>query len=229
MGRTRGSGVSTVGRPLDPALSARVGRVWGVMFDFDGCLLLSDQPSGLFFWGDEDGAKYRGSYFEKFPGVWVQGDWITETPRGAFVVHGRSDATLNRQGVRLGSADIYNALQHVPEVRDAMVLGIEEPGGGYYMPLFVVLDDGVELTEERKAKITGTIRERTSARHVPDEVIAAPRVPITHALKKVEVPVKKLFAGMDPSHAVNRGSLANPDVVVWYEEQARAYRARAQR
>jgi acetoacetyl-CoA synthetase len=223
-----------LGELQGPLLGVAV-QAWGedgqrVVGEVGDMVITRPMPSmPVFFWGDEDGAKYRGSYFEKLPGVWVQGDWITETPRGAFVVHGRSDATLNRQGVRLGSADIYNALQHVPEVRDAMVLGIEEAGGGYYMPLFVVLDEGVELTEELKAKITGTVRERTSARHVPDEVIAAPGVPITHALKKVEVPVKKLFAGMDPSHAVNRGSLANPDVVAWYEEQARAYRARAQR
>ncbi|WP_413249106.1 acetoacetate--CoA ligase [Sinomonas flava] len=221
-----------LGELQGPLLGVAV-EAWGedgrrVVGEVGDMVITRPMPSmPVFFWGDGDGSKYRGSYFEKFPGVWAQGDWITETPKGAFVVHGRSDATLNRQGVRLGSADIYNALQHVPEVRDSMVLGIEEPGGGYYMPLFVVLDDGVELTEELHARITATIRERTSARHVPDAVIAAPGVPITHALKKVEVPVKKLFAGMDPSRAVNRGSLANPGVVAWYEEQARAYRERA--
>ncbi|QXJ26430.1 acetoacetate--CoA ligase [Actinomadura graeca] len=174
------------------------------------------------FWGDEDGAKYRGSYFEKFPGAWTQGDWITETPEGEFIVHGRSDATLNRLGVRLGSGDIYAALRHVPEVRDALVLGLEQPDGGYWMPLFVVLDD--ELTDELKTKINTTIREHTSHRHVPDDIIAAPAVPVTHALKKIEVPIKKLFTGHDPATAVNRGSLANPEVVDWYVDQAQRFR-----
>lgn len=175
------------------------------------------------FWDDADGSKYRGSYFEKFPGVWTHGDWITETARGAFVVHGRSDATLNRAGVRLGSADIYGAMRHVPEVRESMVIGVERPGGGYYMPLFVVLEDGAELTDGLRDRIIATIRERTSARHVPDAIIQAPDIPVTHALKKIEVPVKKLFAGHDPAAAVNRGSLANPDAVDWYADQAKAF------
>ncbi|MGW6174084.1 acetoacetate--CoA ligase [Arthrobacter sp. NPDC055138] len=179
----------------------------------------------VFFWGDDDGARYRNAYFEEFPGVWTHGDWITETSRGSFVVHGRSDATLNRAGVRLGSADIYAALQHVPEVRESMVIGLERPDGGYYMPLFVVLDDGTQLTDALRDRIAATIRERTSARHVPDVIIQAPAVPVTHALKKIEVPVKKLFAGHDPAVAVNRGSLANPEAIDWYAEQARAFLA----
>jgi acetoacetyl-CoA synthetase len=178
----------------------------------------------VFFWGDDDGAKYRGSYFEKFPGVWTHGDWITETAQGAFVVHGRSDATLNRAGVRLGSADIYAALQHVPEVRESMVIGVERANGGYYMPLFVVLDGGAQLSDQLRERITATIRERASARHVPDAIIQAPAVPITHALKKIEVPVKKLFAGHDPA-AVNRGSLANPESVDWYVDEAQRFLA----
>jgi acetoacetyl-CoA synthetase len=178
----------------------------------------------VFFWGDEDGTEYRGAYFGKFPGAWTQGDWITETPEGEFIVHGRSDATLNRLGVRLGSGDIYAALQHVPEIRDALVIGVERPGGGYWMPLFVVLDDSTGLTDELRARIKTTVRERTSHRHVPDDIIAAPAVPVTHALKKIEVPVKKLFVGHDPDTAVNRGSLANPEVIDWYVEQARRFR-----
>lgn len=177
------------------------------------------------FWGDTDGQRYRSSYFETFPGVWTQGDWITETPRGSFVVHGRSDATLNRGGVRLGSADIYGALQHVPEVRDGLVIGVEEPGGAYYMPLFVVLNGGQELSEELAKRIRDTIRARTSPRHVPDEIIAAPEIPYTHAHKKIEVPIKKLFAGHDPAAAVNRGSLTNPEAVDWYVQRAESHRA----
>ncbi len=170
----------------------------------------------VFFWGDSDGKKYRSSYFEKFAGVWTHGDWITETPRGAFIVHGRSDATLNRGGVRLGSADIYAALQFVPEVRDSLVIGIEQPKGGYYMPLFVTLTQGETLTAELGDRIRATIRQHTSSRHVPDDIVVAPAIPITHANKKIEVPIKKIFVGHDPATAVNRGSLANPEAVDWY-------------
>ncbi|WP_312179108.1 acetoacetate--CoA ligase [Arthrobacter sp.] len=175
------------------------------------------------FWGDETGARYRASYFEKFPGAWTQGDWITETPAGSFAVHGRSDATLNRSGVRLGSADIYAALQHVPEVIESMIIGVEQGNGGYYMPLFVALAPGCQLTEELRERINATIRQLTSARHVPDDVIAVPAVPVTHALKKIEVPVKKLFTGHSPDTAINRGSLANPEAVDWFIERARTY------
>ncbi len=176
-------------------------------------------------WNDPDGSRYRDTYFSVFPGAWVQGDWITETERGGFVVHGRSDATLNRQGVRLGSADIYSALQHVPEVVQSMVLGIEEPGG-YYMPLYVQLAEGAELTEELDARIRSTIRQYASARHVPDVVKVAPGVPVTHAGKRIEVPLKRVFTGRPAEQAVNRGSLANPETVAFYVEEAAAYRAR---
>lgn len=178
------------------------------------------------FWGDSGGRRYRESYFQKFPGAWAQGDWITESEWGGFVVHGRSDATLNRQGVRIGSADIYAAVQHVPDVVDSLVIGIEEPDGGYYMPLFVVLKDGQDLTEELRDCITATIRARTSARHVPDAVIQAPEMPVTHAGKKVEIPVKRLFLGHAPDEVINRGSLANPRAVDWYVQQARDHRSR---
>ncbi|MDV8022726.1 acetoacetate--CoA ligase [Rhodococcus sp. IEGM 1330] len=179
----------------------------------------------VFFWGDSDGSKYRNSYFDKFPDVWTHGDWITETVTGAFVVHGRSDATLNRGGVRLGSADIYAALQFVPEVLDSLVIGVELPDGEYFMPLFITLVPGATLSEDLDAKIRTTIREHTSARHVPDQVIVAPQIPITHANKKIEVPLKKLFLGHDPATAVNRGSLANPEVIDWYIEFAAGWGA----
>ena len=183
----------------------------------------------VFFWGDPDGVRHRAAYFEKFPDTWAHGDWITETAGGTFVVHGRSDATLNRSGVRLGSADIYAALAHVPEVRDALVIGVELPDGGYYMPLFVVLDEHTPQTDELTARINTTIRARTSARHVPDEIIPAPGIPITHAQKKVEVPIKKLFVGHDPATAVNRGALVNPEIVDWYVERSRQFRKALER
>lgn len=178
------------------------------------------------FWGDADGSRYRGSYFEKYPGAWTQGDWITESPWGGFVVHGRSDATLNRSGVRLGSADIYAAVQQVPEVADSLVIGVEEPNGGYFMPLFVVLKDGETLTPELSERIGKTIRSLTSARHVPDTVIQAASLPVTHAGKKIEIPIKRLFLGHAPEEVINLGSLSNPDTVDWFVRQALGYRAR---
>jgi acetoacetyl-CoA synthetase len=184
---------------------------------------LPSMPVAL--WNDPEGARYSAAYFERFPGVWTHGDWITETSEGEFIVHGRSDATLNRGGVRLGSSDIYAALESVPEVLDALVVGAEEPDGGYYMPLFVVLANGAELTDELATRIKATIRQHSSPRHVPDEIIAAPAVPLTHTLKKAEVPVKKLFAGHDPATAIAKGSLTNPDTIDFYVEQARRRRS----
>lgn len=179
----------------------------------------------LCFWGDESGEKYRAAYFEGFPGVWTHGDWITETAGGGFAVHGRSDATLNRGGVRMGSADVYAAMQYVPGVRDSLIIGVERPNGEYRMPLFVTLAEGVELDDELRELIKRTIREHASARHVPDEIVAVPAIPVTHAGKKIEVQIKKLFMGADPERAVSRGALANPEAVDWFVEAAARFRA----
>jgi len=180
----------------------------------------------LRLWGDESGEKYRSSYFERFPGVWAQGDWITETSDGEFVVHGRSDATLNRQGVRIGPADVYAAVSAIPEVAESLVIGVELPGGGYYMPLFVALRDGGDVVgEELTARIVARIREHASARHVPDEVIAAPAIPVTHAGKKLEVPVKRLFMGLPREQAVNLGSVANPESIEWFARRVAGFAA----
>lgn len=178
----------------------------------------------LRLWNDPDGARYRETYFSTFPSVWVQGDWITETERGTVIVHGRSDATLNRAGVRLGSSDIYAAMQLIPEVVQSMVIGVERPGG-YYMPLFVELADGTELTGELRERINSTIRATASARHVPDEIITAPGIPVTHAGKRIEVPVKRMFTGRAPDEVVNTGSLANPETVGFFVDRARAFQA----
>lgn len=203
-------------------------RVVGEMGELVVTRPMPSMPVAL--WGDASGDRYRDSYFSAFPDadppVWAQGDWITQDERGGFVVHGRSDATLNRQGVRLGSADIYAALQHVPRVGDAVVLGLEEPDGGYWMPLFVRLNPGEELTEELVQEIKATIRSRTSARHVPDEVIEVPDIPVTHAGKRIEVPLKKLFTGVHEAEAVNRSSLQRPNAVDWFVDAARSYRER---
>ncbi|MFF0453632.1 acetoacetate--CoA ligase [Nocardia africana] len=168
------------------------------------------------FWHDPDGSRYRAAYFEMFPGVWRHGDWITVTDRGSIVVHGRSDSTLNRHGIRMGSADIYQAVEQLPEIAEALVIGAEQPDGGYWMPLFVTLAPGSELTDELKQRINATIRAEVSPRHVPDEIIAAPGIPHTRTGKKLEVPIKKLFQGAEMDRIVERSAVDNPDLLGWY-------------
>ncbi|PPJ30164.1 acetoacetate--CoA ligase [Nocardia nova] len=170
------------------------------------------------FWHDPDGSRYRAAYFEMFPGVWRHGDWITVTDHGSIVVHGRSDSTLNRHGIRMGSADIYQAVEQLPEIAEALVIGAEQPDGGYWMPLFVTLAPGAELTDELKQRIATTIRTEVSPRHVPDEIIAAPGIPHTRTGKKLEVPIKKLFQGADPDRVVERSAVDNADLLTWYAE-----------
>jgi acetoacetyl-CoA synthetase len=173
------------------------------------------------FWNDSDGSRYRDAYFEMFPGVWRHGDWITITEHGSIVVHGRSDSTLNRHGIRMGSADIYQVVERLPEVAEALVIGVEQPDGGYWMPLFVVLADDAELTEELQNRIKRTVREEVSPRHVPDEIRVAPAVPHTRTGKKLEVPIKKLLQGADPARVVERTAVDNPAVLDWYGKQKR--------
>lgn len=175
------------------------------------------------FWNDPDGTLYRAAYFEKEPTVWTHGDWIRRTLNGGISVEGRSDATLNRDGVRMGSADIYAALQTIPQVRNSTILGVELPGGGYWMPLFVELADGAVLDDELKDAIVRGIRSRASARHVPDAIEQVPAIPMTHAGKRVEIPLKKLFLGQSPERAVNRGALANPEALDWFIAREQAF------
>lgn len=173
------------------------------------------------FWNDPDGSRYRAAYFEMFPGVWRHGDWITVTDHGSVIVHGRSDSTLNRHGIRMGSADIYQAVERLSEVAEALIIGVDQPDGGYWMPLFVVLAGEAELTDELRDRIKSIIREEVSPRHVPDEIIAAPGVPHTRTGKKLEVPLKKLFQGADAGKVVERSAVDDPDLLDWYVTQRR--------
>ncbi|MGW2819349.1 acetoacetate--CoA ligase [Streptomyces sp. NPDC001415] len=173
------------------------------------------------FWNDPDGSRYRDSYFDMFPGVWRHGDWITITDHGSVIIHGRSDSTLNRQGVRMGSADIYEVVERLPEIRESLVIGLEEPDGGYWMPLFVHLAEGAALDEALRTKIKQAIRSELSPRHVPDEIIEAPGVPHTLTGKRIEVPVKRLLQGTALDKAVNPGSVDNLDLLRFYEDIAR--------
>ena len=171
------------------------------------------------FWNDKDGSRYRGAYFEMFPGTWRHGDWITITEHGSIIVHGRSDSTLNRHGIRMGSADIYQAVERLPEIAEALVIGAEQPDGGYWMPLFVVLTDDAELTDELRDRIKRTIRDEVSPRHVPDDIIVAPGVPHTRTGKKLEVPIKKLFQGADAARVVEKSAVDDPALLDWYAKQ----------
>ncbi|MGQ9532873.1 MAG: acetoacetate--CoA ligase [Desulfotomaculales bacterium] len=170
----------------------------------------------LFFWNDPDNRRYLESYFDMYPGVWRHGDWIKITSRGSAVIYGRSDSTLNRMGVRMGSSEIYSAVEDLPEVQDSLVVGVELPGGGYFMPLFVVLREGVTLDEDLKAKIKEKIRTTLTPRHVPDEIFAVPEVPRTLNMKKLEVPVKKILMGVPVEKAVNVDSMSNPGAMEYY-------------
>jgi acetoacetyl-CoA synthetase len=174
----------------------------------------------IHFWNDPDGTRYRESYFEMFPGVWRHGDWITVTARGTVVIHGRSDSTLNRQGVRMGSADIYEAVERLPEIRESLVIGLEQPDGGYWMPLFVVLAEGARLDGTLDSRIRTTLRRELSPRHVPDEIIAVPALPHTLTGKRIEVPVKRLLSGTPLEQAVNPGSVDNLDALRTFERLA---------
>jgi acyl-coenzyme A synthetase/AMP-(fatty) acid ligase len=168
------------------------------------------------FWNDPAGSRYREAYFGTFPGVWRHGDWITITGRCSVVVHGRSDATLNRHGVRMGSSDIYHVVEQLDEIAEALVAGVERPEGEYWMPLFVVLNPGYELDDALSGKIRRAVREGASPRHVPDEIIAAPAIPHTRTGKKLEIPVKRILQGGDPRQVMDAGAVDNPDALRWF-------------
>lgn len=176
------------------------------------------------FWDDPDGARYRDAYFGTFPGVWRHGHWMTVTGNGTYIVHGRSDSTINRGGVRMGSADIYHAIDRLAEIADSLAIGAELPDGGYNMPLFVVLNPGTALNEDLIARIRRNIRAEVSPRHIPDDIVAAPGVPVTITGKKLEIPVKRLLQGVSESTAVNRSTVANPEVLDWYVHYAAQFR-----
>jgi len=167
----------------------------------------------LRFWNDPDGTRLREAYFDTYPGVWRHGDWVTIAERGSVTIHGRSDATLNRNGVRMGSADIYEVVEQLPEVVEALVVGIEEDGGGYWMPLFVHLADGVALDVELDQRIRQAIRQQASPRHVPDEIFAVRGIPHTRTGKKLEVPVKRMLQGSTSGSAFDAGGVDDPSLV----------------
>ena len=175
----------------------------------------------LRLWGDEDGRRYRESYFEMFPGVWRHGDWLELTRRGTAVIYGRSDSTINRGGIRMGTSEIYRAVLSIDEIVDAVVVDLPRPGTDGWMPLFVVLREGAELDEELPREIARRVREQCSPRHVPDEVFEIAEVPRTLSGKMLEVPVKRILMGTPVEKAASRDSLANPRSLDYFVEMAR--------
>jgi acetoacetyl-CoA synthetase len=206
------------------ALGAKV-EAWdedgNAVVDEVGELVITEpMPSmPIYFWDDEDGEKLRESYFEMYPGVWRHGDWIRITERGTAVISGRSDSTINRGGIRMGTAEIYRAVLALDEITDALVVDIAE-GDDAWMPLFVVLRDGAALDEDLEKAIAKRVREDCSPRHVPSEVYQVEEIPRTLSGKVLEVPVKKILTGTPPEKAASRDSLANPEALDWFVELA---------
>ena len=201
-------------RAYDESGNALVGEVGELV-------IAAPMPSmPLCLWNDPDNRRYHESYFEMYPGIWRHGDWVRFSERGSGVISGRSDSTINRLGVRMGSSEIYAAVEDLVEIDDSLVIGVETPGGNYFMPLFVVTVEGIELDDELKKKINHKIRTTLSPRHVPDDIFAIDDVPRTLNAKKLEVPVKKILAGVPMDKAVNVDSMSNPASIDFFVQFA---------
>jgi acetoacetyl-CoA synthetase len=216
LGELQGRSLGASVQAWDPDGNELVGEV--------GELVITEpMPSmPIFLWGDEDGSRLQESYFSMYPGIWRHGDWIEITERGTAIIYGRSDSTINRGGVRMGTSEIYRAVLDVPEVVDALVVDLPGRAGSEsgWMPLFVVLRDGEELTDDLVAQIRRRVREDCSPRHVPNEIRAIPAVPRTLSGKVLEVPVKRILSGTPVEEAASRESLANPEALDYFVELA---------
>lgn len=197
------------GRPV-------VGRVGELVV----CKPMPSMP--LRFWNDADGRRYFESYFDVYPGVWRHGDYLLVNERGGCRILGRSDSTLNRHGVRIGTAEVYRTVEGLAEVQDSLIVNLDLPGGGFFMPLFVVPKPGFALDAALEAKIRAALKETHSPRHVPDRIYAVEAVPYTLTGKKLEVPVRKILLGADPETAASRDAMANPAALDWFVAFARA-------
>jgi acetoacetyl-CoA synthetase len=176
----------------------------------------------LCFWGDEDGSRLAEAYFDTYPGVWRHGDLIEITARGTAIIHGRSDATINRDGVRMGTSELYGAVLALDEIVDALAIDLPREGRGGWLVLYVVTGDGIELDDDLHLRIRLRIRTDCSPRHVPDEIEAIPAVPRTLSGKALEVPVKRILLGADADDVASRDSLANPEALDYFVQLARA-------
>ena len=209
------------GRSLGAAIEAWDENGKPVVDEVGELVITEPMPSmPVFFWGDDDGSRYRSSYFEMYPGTWRHGDWIEITSRGTAIIYGRSDSTINRSGVRMGTSEIYRAVAGVDEVVDALVVDVPRPGTEGWMPLFVVLAEGAQLDDDLVAELRRRIREQCSPRHVPDRVYEIAEVPRTLSGKVLEVPVKRILTGTPADRAAARDSLANPAALDYFVELA---------
>lgn len=172
------------------------------------------------FWNDPEHTRYRETYFEKFPGVWAQGDFFRINARDGCFLLGRSDATLNRQGIRIGTAEIYRTLGSIPEIAQALIVNLDLPGGKFFMPLFIRLTPGIELDAGLEKRICDRLRRDYTPRHVPDKIYQVPAIPATLTGKTMEVPVRKILMGIAPEQAVNRSAMADPRALDWFLDYA---------
>jgi acetoacetyl-CoA synthetase len=170
----------------------------------------------LFFWNDPENIRYKDSYFNMFPGVWRHGDWIKINDRGGCIIYGRSDSTINRQGIRMGTSEIYRAIESIPGIVDSLVVDLELLGRESIMPLFVVLSEETFLDDELVSKIKQKLRTEVSPRHVPDAIYEVSQIPYTLSGKKMEVPVKRILLGDEPAKAANPGAMRNPESIQYF-------------
>ncbi len=209
-----------------PSLGAKV-QAWNengdpVINEVGELVIAEPMPSmPLYFWGDPEMLRYRESYFEVFPGVWRHGDWISFNERGGCVIYGRSDSTINRQGIRMGTSEIYTAVESFAEILDSLIIDLELLGRESYMPLFVVLQEGVALDEALQGRIKQKLRRDVSPRHVPNEIFQIEQVPYTLSGKKMEVPIRKILLGTAVGQAANPGAMRNPEAMDYFVALAR--------
>jgi acetoacetyl-CoA synthetase len=175
----------------------------------------------VYFWNDPEGQRYRESYFDVYPGVWRHGDFVRFNQRGGVYVLGRSDSTLNRHGIRIGTAEIYRSLAMIEEVDDALIVNLDLPGGKFFMPLFVKLKGELTLDESLARRMAEQLRRDYSPRHVPDKIYQVRAIPYTLTGKKLEVPVRRILMGMDPEKAANRAALMNPAALDYFIDYAK--------
>jgi acetoacetyl-CoA synthetase len=196
-------------RHLGVAAHAFNDRGQAVIDEVGELVITAPMPSmPVRLWGDDDGSRYRETYFSQFPGVWCHGDFFRVNRRGGCFVLGRSDATLNRHGVRIGTAGIYRVLEQIEEVDDALVVNLDPPGGGFFMPLFVALSGDRQLDDDLEGRIRDRLRREYTPRHVPDRVIQVPQIPVTRTGKKMEIPVRRILLGTPPEEAANPNAMA---------------------
>ncbi|WP_342514905.1 acetoacetate--CoA ligase [Sporosarcina sp. FSL K6-1522] len=189
-----------------------------VMDEVGELVVTKPMPSmPIYFWGDVDNKRYLDSYFDMYPGIWRHGDFIKITSKGSCIIYGRSDSTLNRFGVRMGTSEIYSSVETVEDIKDSLVVNLDLPDGKFFMPLFIVLKEGIQLDDALKNKIVEKIRVECSPRHVPDDIVQVDEIPYTLTNKKMEVPVRRLLMSVDEKSVANRDAMANPSSLDFFQ------------